>query len=304
MTTHMPRRKYKSKTYLNYYYICSHERRYKSGVCEHARYHKAEQVEERIRRLILDLIRRPEVMMEHVREDVEREKKHLKNARRERAAWAEELSKIERRRDAYMEMRADGDITKEEFREKVAELDARRTTAERELGALGASSERVRLLDSLPALVEEYIRELPSLVHGREGTIRDYTYTEEHEEHKRRAQEEGRLPIFPVSPNVFRERTQEEIEELHRAAERERSQRYRAVYELLGLKVVAHKDGTLDVSGSFGIREMKLGTEPSAIWTAVTGEGAEEVPPLDSSSWQEEDRCSNLRLPRLTLSLR
>jgi hypothetical protein len=28
--------------------------------------------------------------------------------------------------------------------------------------------------DSLPALVEEYIRGLPDLVHGREGTVREH----------------------------------------------------------------------------------------------------------------------------------
>jgi hypothetical protein len=54
-------------------------------------------------------------MMEHVREDVEREKERLRNADREKAAWAEELAKVERKRDALIEMRADGDITKEEF---------------------------------------------------------------------------------------------------------------------------------------------------------------------------------------------
>jgi aminotransferase class V len=79
----------------------------------------------RIRRLILDLIRRPEVMMEHVREDVEREKRRLISGEREKATWIEELVKIERRRDALIEMRADGDITKEEFRRKTAKLDAR-----------------------------------------------------------------------------------------------------------------------------------------------------------------------------------
>jgi hypothetical protein len=52
-------------------------------------------------------------------------------------------------------MRADGDITKERFREKVAELDARKGAAERELAALDATSERAKLLESLPGLVEE-----------------------------------------------------------------------------------------------------------------------------------------------------
>jgi hypothetical protein len=217
-------------------------------------------------------------MMEHVREDVEREKQRLQNAERERAAWAEELAKTERRRDAYMEMRADGDITREEFREKAAELDARKGAAERELAALDATSERARFLDSLPALVKEYIRELPGLVHGREGTVRDYTYSEEHEERKRKARDEGRLPVFPVSPEMFRERTQREMEELRNEQEHRRGHRYRAIYELLGLKVTASKDKTLEVRGTFGIRNVRLGSEPSAPWKSVTGTDAQDDP--------------------------
>ena len=280
MTTFTSRRKYKSKTYFTYAYVCSYYRRHGSGSCEHARYHKAERVEERVRQLTLDLISRPEVMMEHVREDVEREKERLKNAERERVAWAEELAKVERRSDALIEMRADGDITKKKFRDKVAELDARKGAAERELAALDVSSERAKLLDSLPGLVEEHIRELPLLVHGREGTVRDYAYTEEHEACKRKAREEDRLPIFPISPEIFRERTPEEMEELREKQERERGQRYRAMYELLGLKVTASKDKTLEVRGTFGLRAVRLGDEPSSVWEAVTGTDARDgLPP-------------------------
>ena len=217
--------------------------------------------------------------MEHVREDLEREKNRLKNAERERVAWAKELDKVERRRDALIEMRADGDITKEKFRDKVAELDARKVAAERELRALDVTSERAKFLDSLPGLIEEYIRELPSLVHGREGAVRDHAYTDEHEERKRKAREEGRLPMFPISPEMFRERTQEEMEELREKQERERGQRYRAMYELLGLKITASKDKTLEVRGTFGLRKVWLGDEPSSIWEAVTGTDAQDAPP-------------------------
>jgi hypothetical protein len=68
--------------------------------------------------------------------------------------------------------------------------------------------------------------------------------------------------------------------------------------------VVGHKDRTLNVSGSFAVREMKLGAGPSMTWRAVTGEGAEEVPPPDSPRWNEEDRRPNLRGWRRTLCLR
>jgi site-specific DNA recombinase len=143
LTTFVARRKYKSKDYFSYHYVCSHQRRHGAGTCEHARYHTAHEVEGRVRQLIIDLIRRPEVMMERVREDVGREKERLQNATREKVAWVAELAEIERKRDAYEEMRADRDITKDKFRKKVAELDARKTAAERELEVLKANDGRM-----------------------------------------------------------------------------------------------------------------------------------------------------------------
>ena len=263
-----------------------------AGTCDHARYHNAGEIEGRLRRLILDLVSRPEVIMKHVREDVTREKERLRNSDRERAAWAKELEKVERRRDAYVEMRADGDITKEEFRHKVAELDARKVAAKRELSALGAGSEGARYLDSLPALVEEYIRELPDLVHGREGTVRDYV-TDPPERTK-----DNPHGLYRLTPEHIRRRTPEEMEELRLAEERERGRRYRAVYDLLGLGVVVCKDGTLEVSGTFGLRETGRGGEPESVWISVIGKGANEVPPPDDPSWDEERRCHDPRSPR------
>jgi hypothetical protein len=99
---------------------------------------------------------------------------------------------------------------------------------------------------------------------------------------------------------MFRKRTPEEMELLYRAEKRECSERYGAEYELLGLKIVGHKHGTLDVLGSFGVRQMKHGTEPSATWRTVTGEGAKEVLPCDATRWSNQGRCSNLRVLRLT----
>jgi hypothetical protein len=188
-------------------------------------------------------------------------------------------------------MRADGDITKEEFQGKVATLDARKSTAKRELGALDGSSERAKYLDSLPALVEEYIRELPYLVHGREGTVRDHVTVPPE------TAENGPLNIYTLTPERIRLRTPEEMEELRRAKERKRGRRYRAVYDLLGLKVVAQRDETLEVSGTFGLREMRRGGEPESVWSSVTGVGADEALP-DDPSWERENRCRDRRSPR------
>ena len=97
------------------------------------------------------------------------------------------------------------------------------------------------------------------------------------------------------TPERVRQRTPEEMEELRDAEERERGRRYRAAYDMLGLKIVARRDGTLEVSGTFGLREMKRGGEPDSVWRSVTGQGAEEAPTPDDPSDDDEDRCHDLR---------
>ena len=82
--------------------------------------------------------------------------------------------------------------------------------------------------------------------------VREHTHTEEHEERGREARAEGRLPVYALSPKMFRERTPEEVEGLRLGRERERAERYRAMYTNLGLRIVAHEDGALEFTWRAG----------------------------------------------------
>jgi site-specific DNA recombinase len=286
LTTFAARRKYRSKAYFTYHYVCSHRRRHGAGSCEHARYHNAPEVEGRVRGLVLSLLRNPEVMRQRVLEDVERERERLGRADGERAAWAAELAEVERRRDALIEMRADGDITREKFREKVAGLDARKAAAERELRGLGSTTRRLTELEALPALVEEYLRDLPYLLgDGREPAgilVREY------ETVPGPRTPDNPLGISTLTPAIasIRQRTPEEVEALREAGERARAARFRAIYETLALKATVRKDGTLEVSGAFGLREARLG-EPN-------GAANETLPTPETG----DDRCPSWHVSR------
>ena len=105
---------------------------------------------------------------------------------------------------------SEGLMTLEELRAYLDELDERRADAESELAALRHSGQRLDELRAYFDLIDEHLRELPFLMQGRDGAIRDHAYTVAHEEHEREAREEGRLPIFSLSPEMFRERTPEE----------------------------------------------------------------------------------------------
>ena len=93
----------------------------------------------------------------------------------------------------------------EELRVHLGELDERSSEAESELEALRDSQRRFDELRAYFNLIDEYLNELPRLVHGSD-VIRDYTYTEEHEERDKQTREEGHLPMFTVSPEMFRRR--------------------------------------------------------------------------------------------------
>jgi hypothetical protein len=72
----------------------------------------------------------------------------------------------------------------------VADLSGRAGRAEGQgRQRVGRLAEQRRRLDELRVysnLRDEHFRELPHLVHGRDKVIRDYTYSGEHEELKRR----------------------------------------------------------------------------------------------------------------------
>jgi len=55
---------------------------------------------------------------------------------------------------------------------------------------------------------------------------------------------------------MHRKRTPEEMKELRDEAERERAERYRTVYEMLNLKVVAYPEGDLEISWTGGVRHL------------------------------------------------
>jgi hypothetical protein len=69
------------------------------------------------------------------------------------------------------------------------------------------------------------------------------------------------LGVYKLTPEHIRQRSPEEIEDTRRRNEAERSQRYLWAYELLGLRVVAHKDGTLELEWRAGSKVLRPGEQ-------------------------------------------
>jgi hypothetical protein len=134
----------------------------------------------------------------------------------------------------------------DELRVLLAPLDAERSTVESEIEALGDQEDRLRQLDMLPALVDEYLRDLAYLVDCSGVFSREYeTIPEERTE-------ANPLGAYTLTPERIRDLTEEEQAAKKLEAYNARSARLRDLYQSLGLSVVVHRDGTLKFSSSLG----------------------------------------------------
>ena len=113
---------------------------------------------------------------------------------------------------------------------------------------LADARRHVEYLEELPQLVEEYLRDLPDLVEGAGAPVREYETVPPEREPGLEPGPDGSLPIYTLTPERIRERTPEEMEDLREKRERGRAERYGAAYAMLELKLVAHHDGSLEIS--------------------------------------------------------
>lgn len=222
-----------------FYYVCGQHRR--RGPCPNVRYHRAAETEGRIERFVLGLLEDPGTLREKVEEKATHERAALLAADKEARRAHERLEKLEIMEDGYSAQQAEGLITMARLREKLGGLAGERATLEKRLSELRDSGQRLRELKRLPDLVEEYLRDLPHLV-DRKRTVREYEMIPE------QRTPDNPLGVFTVTPERVRFLSEDELAEKRRDAETERAARLQELFEMLNLRVTAHKDGTLEVT--------------------------------------------------------
>ncbi len=221
------------------YYVCSQHR--KRGKCEHYRFHRLTETEGRVERFALSLVENPEALREKVEERVDAERRALRGTDREARRVRSRLDRLEVMEDGYSDQAAEGLMSLERLREKLAAVAEDRTTLQERLAELAGGEARIRQLEGMPALVEEYLRDLPQLM-DRRPVVR------EHETVGAERTEGNPLGLYLLTRDSIRHLDGEELEEKRRAAEEERSQRFRQLYAMLDLRVVCHKDRSLEVT--------------------------------------------------------
>lgn len=207
--------------------------------------------------LVLGLVRNPEVLREQVLQQAVREKETLKDTRKQIAALAQRVHEADAERDRYNRLYARGKLTDAEYDAYTNELGERRNATQEELARLADARKYVEYLEDLPDLIEEYLEDLPDLVEGTGTPIREY------ETVPAERTPENPLGVYTLAPERIREHTPEETQHLWEQWERERAERYGAAYEMFALRVVAHHDGSLEVTWRGGGCKIS-GSRPSA----------------------------------------
>jgi hypothetical protein len=145
--THSTKTK-KGRLYAYDYYRCSTRNRYGNEACANSTRPRAEVLEGRVWEFVFGLLTDPEQLREDMERMVELERKNVRgDPEREAKAWLDKLAEADRKRSGFQDMAAEGLITFEELREKLAGLEEGRKVAEEELKALEAKRSRLEQLE-------------------------------------------------------------------------------------------------------------------------------------------------------------
>jgi hypothetical protein len=117
-------------------------------------------------------------------------------------------------------------------------------------------SEDMAKLEELPELAKSLARDLPYLLDRRQ-VVKDYVTS------GAERTPENPLGLYKLTPDRIWYLPEEDVVRRGQEAEDERAARYRATYEDLGLRVVAHPDGTLEASWQFGKAVLRNGSDTS-----------------------------------------
>lgn len=130
-----------------YYYTCRKSAADKTE-CHHRKNHRAADLEAEVWDNISDYMKNPEQLRDDLELMIELQRKGLRgDPDCEAKAWQERISEADRKRAAFQDMAAEGLITFDELRTKLAALEETREVAERELAAVRGYKESIERLE-------------------------------------------------------------------------------------------------------------------------------------------------------------
>jgi site-specific DNA recombinase len=141
-----------------FYYRCPKRAQDGAATCSQAKYHVAEEVESGVWNLVCSILTDPKQLRDDLERLLEQERHGVRgNPEREVRTWLEKLSEIDRKRSRYIDLAADGIMSRDELKAKLARLEETRETAENELKALRTRREKLEELQrDKDTLLEHY----------------------------------------------------------------------------------------------------------------------------------------------------
>ena len=152
MTTNRPN----GKRY--FYYRCPRRVQDGTAACAQAKYYVADDVESGVWDLVRNILTDPEQLRDDLERLIEQEQQSMHgDPEREARMWLEKLSEVDRKRSGYIDLAADGIMSRDELKAKLARLEETRETTEKELEALRTRQEKFEGLQrDKDALLEHY----------------------------------------------------------------------------------------------------------------------------------------------------
>ena len=129
----------RQRTPPQFWYRCP-TRQHDKDACEHETHHRAPGLEEAVWKAVLGLVSDPHRLLRQYEQHLQRQEREDREAHgdpeREARHLEEGLAKLERRRSGYLDLAADGDMSRADLRAKLAEADVRRGELEDALAKL------------------------------------------------------------------------------------------------------------------------------------------------------------------------
>jgi site-specific DNA recombinase len=150
----------------HFYYRCWRRNRFGDDACPRPSNYPARRIEPTVWEFVSNLLKDPERLRAGLEETIEEERKGLRgDPERETKVWLEKLAETDRKRSGFQDMAAEGLITFDELRAKLATLEETRKTAQREVEVLDKRREKIEELEhDCDALLESYASLVPEVL--------------------------------------------------------------------------------------------------------------------------------------------
>jgi site-specific DNA recombinase len=147
----------------HHYYRCRTRARYGPESCSLDGMRRADDIEAQVWKFVSDMMKDPKQLREDLERFVEQERGGVRgNPEREATAWIERIAEVDRKRSGFQDLAAEGLITHDELRTKLAGLEETRKTAQRELEGLRSRREKFEALEQdTEAILETYAQMAP-----------------------------------------------------------------------------------------------------------------------------------------------